>query len=552
MFKSIEVENFKAFGDKTIVEFAPITLIFGPNSAGKSSILQALSLLKQTREGREPGAPLLPRAEGGIVDLGSFQEMLFDHDLERTLSIGLQILTKGNPYPRRFFRQWFGGHIPDSIGLSLLFERPTIESEVQVAGFSIDWPPLNEPLASFSPRRITERERSFVGRYFWHTSQAQQGSQQRKLRAAECTFLSTSRSIWKRIYARWSKHPESIASALDTMRKEISATGLPFIPAGDVEDSETTQQETQRWHDRLQRALRFYTNPFTYEQFVARMASEARSAVVALDGFVPVPLHLGGSAAPELFAMAYGRPPEHHNIPLFDIARIAPFVGRLVENALESLFPMGPFRRPPERWYIFTGTSPEDVGYRGDLLPDLLFRRPDLIKEANEWLERLDIGYSLRVRRIGQRGSDLFEVRLVDRRRAQRVNVALSDVGFGISQILPFIVQTLASSRQAISIEQPEVHLHPKLQADLGDLLSTAISKPYEHQFLVETHSEHLVLRLQKLVRERHLRPEDISVIFVSRTAKGSDAQRLRLDDNGRFVDDWPGGFFSERLRELF
>ena len=212
---------------------------------------------------------------------------------------------------------------------------------------------------------------------------------------------------------------------------------------------------------------------------------------------------------------------------------------------------MGPFRRPPERWYIFTGTSPEDVGYRGDLLPDLLFRRPELVEEANKWLDRLDIGYALRVRRIGQWGSDLFEMRLVDRRRENEIDVALSDVGFGISQILPFIVQTLASSGQVISIEQPEVHLHPKLQADLGNLLMTAIKDPYEHQFLVETHSEHLILRLQKLVRERSLSPEDISVIFVSRGAGGSEARRLRLDDDGRFMDEWPGGFFAERLGEL-
>lgn len=551
MFKSIEVENFKAFGEKTLIEFAPITLIFGPNSAGKSSILQALNLLKQTREGREPGAPLLPRAESGIVDLGSFHEMLFDHDLERTLSIGLEIETKRSPFPPRFFRRWFGGLSPDSIGLSIHFDRPTIESEVEVSEFNIDWPSLDEPLASFSPRRLTESERSLADHYYWHPSRGQQRSQQRKLRAAVCTNLSDNRNIWKRIYTDWSKRTASIAMALETTQKDISSTGPPFIRARDVDDSETAQQETKRWHDQIQRALHFYTNPFTLDQFVARMTAEARSAVVALDGFVPVPLHFSVSAAPELFALTYSRVPELDSIPLFDISRIATFVGTMVENALESLFPMGPFRRPPERWYIFTGTSPEDVGYRGDLLPDLLFRRPDLIRQANKWLKRLDIGYSLRVRPIGKTGSDLFEVRLVDQRRVCEVDVALSDVGFGISQILPFIVQTLASNGQVISIEQPEVHLHPKLQADLGDLLTTAIGKPYEHQFLVETHSEHLVLRLQKLVRKGELRPEEISVIFVSRSARGSTAQRLRLDDDGRFVDEWPGGFFAERLREL-
>jgi predicted ATPase len=214
------------------------------------------------------------------------------------------------------------------------------------------------------------------------------------------------------------------------------------------------------------------------------------------------------------------------------------------------LFPLGPFRRPPERWYIFTGTSPQDVGYRGELLPDLLFRNPSLIDEANNWLERLNVGYRLKVEQIGPRVKDLFEVRLVDTRRKDAVEVGLSDVGYGISQILPFIVQSLSSSNNIITIEQPEVHIHPRLQADLGDLLAEAIKK-HNNQFVVETHSEHLVLRLQRLIRDRLIKPSDVAIIFVSRCEFGAKAERLRLDENGDFVDDWPGGFFPERLREL-
>ena len=87
MLHALELENFKAFGKRARIPFAPITLIFGENSAGKSTILQALYLLKQTLEKGEAGTLLLPRTENGIVDLGSFQEMVFDHDLERRLSI---------------------------------------------------------------------------------------------------------------------------------------------------------------------------------------------------------------------------------------------------------------------------------------------------------------------------------------------------------------------------------------------------------------------------------------------------------------------------------
>src|SRR5262249_12876010 len=188
-----------------------------------------------------------------------------------------------------------------------------------------------------------------------------------------------------------------------------------------------------------------------------------------------------------------------------------------MRQALTMLFPLGPFRKPPERYYIFTGATPQDVGYQGHLLPDLLFRHPELVRETNEWLERLDIGYNIRIRPLGRKDKDLFEVRLVDMRRDPHVEVGLTDVGFGISQILPLIVQSLAASNQIIAVEQPEVHIHPRLQADLGDLLVEAVKPPRRNHFLIETHSEHLALRLQRRIRDGKLKPHQVSVVYVSR-----------------------------------
>ena len=93
--------------------------------------------------------------------------------------------------------------------------------------------------------------------------------------------------------------------------------------------------------------------------------------------------------------------------------------------------------------------------------------------------------------------------------------------------------------------------MHPKLQADLGDLLAEAIKEPRQNRFIVETHSEHLILRLQRLIRKKLLEPEDVSVIYVSRGPEGAKALRLHLDEDGDFIDEWPNGFFLERLREL-
>src|SRR3954447_23414998 len=102
MLRSIQLENFKAFGQRTLIPLAPITLIFGQNSSGKSSILQSLNLLKQTRESRDVEALLLPRTDNGFVDLGSFQELLFDHQLERMLHIRLDTSWESDYERRRF------------------------------------------------------------------------------------------------------------------------------------------------------------------------------------------------------------------------------------------------------------------------------------------------------------------------------------------------------------------------------------------------------------------------------------------------------------------
>jgi hypothetical protein len=308
--------------------------------------------------------------------------------------------------------------------------------------------------------------------------------------------------------------------------------------------------------DVLSSSIEFYSRSFEMDDFIRRNVLGSVTSTLWMDGFLPRP-SLSSTRWQELpeLRMVYMAPdPDEGFNNFFDISSLAYIAGTDVSESLGRLFPMGPIRETPQRWYMFTGTSPSDVGYRGDHLPDLLYRRPEYRDKANAWLskDKLDIGYELRVRRISKEDvNDLFELRLIDAKRDGEVEVALSDVGFGISQILPFLVQSLASEDRIISIEQPEVHIHPRLQADLGDLIAEGIKKPHNHQYLIETHSEHLILRIQKLIRKGDLEPSDVSVLYVSRGPKGSTVDRIRLDPDGEFIDVWPGGFFPERLDEL-
>jgi hypothetical protein len=553
MITSIELENFKAFGRRVTIPLAPITLIFGENSSGKSSILQSLNLLKQTRESREAGIPLLPRSEHGISDLGSFQDILFDHDVSRPLSIqvGMNVsrpLQRPAYWSRSLSRNDLSG-----LAVELTFRRPSLDEEVLLHEMKILSSETRELLAGFQPIRTKEVPRQVMRdiRERFRLDRGLLMAKDSDLQIAKCTHITKNPKYWTRFFENARKARRTILKNLAERVSPWRDARIPF----DLEENQAplSDDEGDSSRDRkkklaIEEAREFWTSDFSLDAYVERMVKQQLGTVIGLDGFLPFGAARMQETPAEDYAISFSRTlPEIR----FDTSWLALFAGRLLEQTLEDLFPLGPYRRPPERWYIFPGTSPQDVGYKGEQLPDLLFRNPDLVEEANHWLERLDIGYRLKINSLGQSLKDLFEVRLEDTRRHQPVVVGLSDVGFGISQLLPFVVQSLASERKIISIEQPEVHIHPKLQANLGNLLARAIEEPRYNQFIIETHSEHLVLRLQKLVREGHLKPSDLSVIYVSRGIAGSTVQSLRIDEEGDFIDDWPGGFFPERLHEL-
>lgn len=537
MLQALELENFKAFGERTRIPFAPITLLFGENSAGKSSVLQALNLLKQTRESREMSALLLPRAENGIVDLGSFQELLFDHDLNRTLSIRVE--TKRNM----------------DLAIEFSFKRPSLDAEVLLAQIEIYDSKTSRSIAIFRPSGIMDGPDELMMRIgLLGDSQAITTS---KLVRVECVWVTENDEYWKEEYNWCLKYKKEILgwikeriTDLETLVSQQSNVGEEFDESVSTNEQFSVEKNKIREDlNILKEKQAFYSSDFQFENYIANRRMDEMKTVVGFQGFLPVGIINEERYSP--VTSLHSSLPNKGGVAIYNVTKFLMNTSQALETSLKDLFPMGPFRRPPERWYIFTGTSPQDVGYQGDLLPDLLLRRPNLVKVANEWLNRLDMGYELEVKSVGANIADLFEVRLIDTRRKERINVALPDVGFGISQLLPFVVQSLVSKQQIISIEQPEVHVHPRLQADLGDLLVESIKAPRHNQFIVETHSEHLILRLQRLVREQKLKHDDVSVIYISRTPDGAKSQRLNLDKEGDFIDDWPNGFFPERLREL-
>ena len=153
-----------------------------------------------------------------------------------------------------------------------------------------------------------------------------------------------------------------------------------------------------------------------------------------------------------------------------------------------------------------------------------------------------------------------YEFSLVE--SGAETRLALQDVGYGISQFLPVLIHSFASKRRIIAIEQPEIHIHPKLQAELGDVFIESALGRNKNTLLLETHSEHLLLRIMRRIRQTAegklpegmtpVRPEDVALLFISPDPQGSVVQDIGLNERGELIKAWPGGFFEEGFNEMF
>jgi hypothetical protein len=272
---------------------------------------------------------------------------------------------------------------------------------------------------------------------------------------------------------------------------------------------------------------------------------------------------------------------------------------RIARDYLNAMTYIGPLRDIPARSFRPLQSPDESRWAQGLAAWDLLYSdvKGELIDAVNGWLggeDKLRTGYRLEkvsFREIGipSRMSTLFERGLTEddlgelqdlyanletrtevalRDFEKGILVAPSDVGVGISQMIPVVVGCLAKKVSGLlAVEQPELHIHPAVQVGIGDLFIRAAERTdagpaTERSLLIETHSEHIMLRLLRRVRETKecnlppgapsLSADDLSVIYVEGDQKGVQFRQLRIDQDGEFQDKWPDGFFEERAGELF
>ncbi len=215
-----------------------------------------------------------------------------------------------------------------------------------------------------------------------------------------------------------------------------------------------------------------------------------------------------------------------------------------IRRQLYNFYYIGPNREQPKRAYDYFGNEPSGVGKEGEYFAEMLKGGTEELRgKVNKWVRKLGIGRAIE---IDDLSGDLFSIYLRSLNGKDRNNIA--DLGFGISQILPIVVQLMAAREESLTIvKQPELHLNPKLQRNIADIFVDRATS--DRRVAIETHSEHILLRIRTLVAEGKISPNDIALYFVERHGATSSATKIEISELGHIQpNEWPRDFFSEKF----
>jgi predicted ATPase len=215
---------------------------------------------------------------------------------------------------------------------------------------------------------------------------------------------------------------------------------------------------------------------------------------------------------------------------------------------------IGPLRFYPERNFILNSIEDkESNSFKAEDLWALLKKRKTLKNEISNWLSRPD-----KLKSHYEIVVEDEQIFFLDKRT--NTKVSHKDLGLGISQVLPILISSYFAREKLIMIEQPELHLHPAVQAELADEIVKSYIR-WNNNFVVETHSEYLLLRLMRIIRHTSQNKEfhnlkltnnDIGILYIDQDENEIFIKEIRLDESGKLLDIWPGGFFEEGFKERF
>lgn len=443
MLTQLHIKNFKAWSDTQPFRLAPLTVIFGTNSSGKSSLGHLLLALKQTAQLTDRKRALHLGDENSLIDLGTFIDCLHGHDRRRNLAFSLR---------------W---RLPQALSVKNILDK----SEV----YKGDELELSAKLSADD-------------------------------RGQPVTSAITYRLLQDGTDVLHAEHRRSDST-----------------PQLDSEPLRLVHAIGRKWP--LEPPEKFY-------RFADRTLARYQNADFLAD-----------------FALR-------------------------TEQLLDRVYYLGPLRTPPRRVYRWSGDTPPHVGTEGEHSIAALLAAAQHGRELNRgykqhrqrfdvfiarWLTDLGVIHSFEVRPVAE-GRKEYEVLV--RTHAESAEVKLTDVGVGVSQVLPALVQAFyAPPGSVVWMEQPEIHLHPMAQSNLADAFISAVQSyengaPRQAQLIIETHSEHFLTRLQRRVAEGVIAAKEVAIYFVKHGPDQAELEELRLNIFGE-IENWPPNFFGDEMGDI-
>jgi predicted ATPase len=548
MITNLHINNFKSFGKPISANLSDLTIIAGANSGGKSTLIQIILLLAQTLE--NPRADVALDLGGRFVQFAEFREAVFGRpkNIKAEFSVGFESIIEENDLrdPRSLLMsKTQQSQLPSEHSIKLTKNHYYVEF-----GFSTN--PAGFPQINFC---VYKKTINGIGVFSFELHK------QRRNYLATYQFQPTKKSKTQ------DKQIESIKQKLASFSPADgkSIQGLKYIREqlmqflNDFPRLQISDLSTYKLRANLGRVEK------AHSLFFNEIINDIQNLILQKSFSVSQLLqahfdHFLFTANPTLqmdadTRLVYEGFYEHFRVANSEIKRF-----------LRRIQYIGPLRAKPERAYLSAGT-PIEIGNAGENAVPILWvnqnekvlsktKIGDLQKETTlanavqEWLREFGIANEFHITKPKR---VIYQAEL-ESNPGSNVIVTIADVGFGVSQLLPVIVAGLwAQSGSTLILEQPEIHLHPRLQGKLADFFLCMVE--LGKNIIIETHSEHLinVLRLRIAQDKSNEIKKRIGILFVRPPLQtkrytqfqSSIIENLKVDEYGKVIN-WPVDFFPE------
>lgn len=472
MLSSVRYRNFKRYSDVNFNVSKPLTILVGPNSSGKSSLLKGLLAFKQTYGDTSDHAGFM--SDGEYVDIGPFEEYAKDHSSK------------------------------SEVGFIFAFDRPNKS--------------LPAPLSAVS------FERAYLSIIHTEDPQSKQGRME-----SYTVYFSSDESIslqncetsdffvkFSRMRTPDEAYRVEISEALFTLVYDSAKTMMEKKEEASefyIRMSRRMRRGDWRAHRENQRGMIVDTPLFSDDTFIINI----------IQNFLVNPAHaqLFSATTKQLFALAGLRQKPTRSVRRTDESVNVGSSGQNTTSVYADL----------RHKYIKAGSRQS--------------RARDVFSRLEHWLSRLTLAKGVEV------GSwrDLVDMRTSS---AMSGSDSVVDIGVGFSQAAPVLVQLAAMPEESmLLVEQPELHLFPRAQTELGQILCEEVARTTK-RIVAETHSEHIIQGIQLHISNgrtqktrKYLKSTDVQILYVN---SDSSITELELDEYGEFITEWPQGFFDQTL----